>query len=380
VPPTEVRPDERSLRHVRRQRVLAAMAAEGVDVLVMGREGNARYVSGVPRLWTAGSRAFGPGCVLVRESGAVHLLSTWDEGVPEEIPHENLYGISFNAANFLDALQRVEGATSVRTVATDGLTPSAAQLLARAFPSADLVDGEPLLRRVRAVKTPEEIEAVRASVHLAEHALSEAVAALRPGMTARRLTGIFMEAMAAAGVTTPATQDVAWIPSRVHPGRRMGRDEPIEPDDLVAFAAGVVVSGYAGEVGRTHRIGEGEADEAERTLRRAEDALWGRLLGACRPGATATALLDAYDAAGLPPPPVPVARGLGLGFDLPLVTHALPELAAEQRLEEGMVLALTAFVWKEGRGAVYGQEPVLVTPSGPELLSTDPFPEARSET
>ena len=82
-------------------------------MLVVGREGNARYVSGAPRLWTAGSRAFGPGCVLVRATGSVHLLSTWDEGIPDDIPHENLYGISFNAMNFVKALQRIEGAATV---------------------------------------------------------------------------------------------------------------------------------------------------------------------------------------------------------------------------------------------------------------------------
>jgi len=80
----------------------------------------------------------------------------------------------------------------------------------------------------------------------------------------------------------------------------------------------------------------------------------------------------------VPPPPMPVARGLGLGFDLPLVTHTLPHEAADQRAEAGMVLALSAFVWKEGVGALYGQEPVVVTGAGPELLSTAPFRDARS--
>src|SRR5207302_4334759 len=171
--------------------------------------GNARYVSGAPRLWPAGSRAFGPGCVLVRTTGSVDRLSTWDEGVPDDIPHENLYGISFNAMNFLKALQGIEGAAAARTVATDALTPSSAQLLPKAFPSAELIDGEPLLRRARSVKTPEEVDAIRASVGVAEGALGEAVSALAPGVTERQLTGVFMEAMASAGVTTPATQDVA---------------------------------------------------------------------------------------------------------------------------------------------------------------------------
>jgi Xaa-Pro aminopeptidase len=372
---TEVRPDDDALRLARRARVLDGMEEADIDVLVVGREANARYVSGAPRLWTAGSRPFGPGCVLVRATGSVHLLSTWDEGIPDDIPHENLYGISFNALNFLKVLQGIEGAATARTVATDALTPSAAQLLPKAFPSAELIDAEPLLRQARRVKTTGEVDAIRAAVSVAESALGEAVSALAPGVSERRLTGVFMEAMASAGVTTPATQDVAWVTSRRHRWHRASRDASVEPGDLVAFDAGVILGGYVGEVGRTYPVGDVAVD---RELSQLWGELWDRLLAACRLGAPLTDLLDSYDSAGIPAPPMPVARGLGLGFDLPLVTHALPRTAGEQHIEVGMVLALTAYVWKEGVGALYGQEPILVTATGPELLSTNPFRHARS--
>jgi Xaa-Pro aminopeptidase len=361
---TEILPDDTDQRLGRRDRALAEMEKEGVDLLVVGREGNARYVSGAPRLWTAGSRAFGPGCVLVRETGAVHLLSTWDEGIPEEIPHENLYGISFNGASFLKVLQGIEGASTARTVATDALTPSSAQMLPKAFPSAEIVDGEQLMRRARRVKTPEEIDAIRASVRVADIALAATEASLAPGITERELTGVFMEAMASAGVTTPSSQDVAWITSREHPWRRTSRDAPVASGDLVAFDAGVILGGYSGELGRTRAVGDVMLDP---TVLEQWEELWDRLLAACRPGAPLSALLDAYAAVGVPPPPMPVARGLGLGYDLPLVTHALPRTASEEHFETGMVLALTAFVWQEGAGALFGQEPVVVTPTGPEL-------------
>jgi len=372
---TEVLPDDAALRAARRARVLAELEAAGVDVLVVGREGNARYVSGAPRLWTAGSRAFGPGCVLVRATGAVHLLSTWDEGIPDDIPHERLYGITFNTMNFVTVLQGIDGAATARSVATDGLTPSFSRLLPMAFPSAELVDGEPLLRRARRSKTPGEVDAIRASVRVAEGALATAEAALAPGVTERQLTGVFMEAMAASGVTTPAGQDVAWITSRERPWHRASRDVPVAPGDLVAFEAGAISAGYAGELGRTRAV---DGDGHVRALFDRCGELWDRLLDVCRPGAPASDLLDAYDAAGVPAPPMPVARGLGLGFDLPLVTHELPRTAAEQRLEAGMVFALAAYVWEEGVGAVYGQDPVAVTASGPEVLSTKPFRKARS--
>jgi Xaa-Pro aminopeptidase len=363
---TEIVPDDAALRVARRERVLAEMERDGVDVLVVGREGNARYVSGAPRLWTAGSRAFGPGCLLVRSSHAVHLLSTWDEGVPEEIPHDHLYGISFNSMNFLRVLQGIEGAATVARVATDALTPSSAGLLAKAFPSAELVDGEPLLRRARSVKAPAEIDAIRTSVGVAERALDAAAAALAPGVTERELTGVFMEAMASAGVTTPASQDVGWITSRDEPWRRASRDAAVAPGDLVVLEGGVIVGGYAGEIGRTVEVGA----SAHAPLFARSEELLERLLDACRPGAPVSGLLDAYDAAGVAPPPMPVARGLGLGYDLPLVTHVLPRTAAEQRLAAGMTFALAAYVWEERAGGVLRLEPVVVTLDGAQSLST----------
>ena len=196
------------------------------------------------------------------------------------------------------------------------------------------------------------------------------------GVTERQLTGVFMEAMASSGVTTPAHQDVAWITSREDPWHRASRDTPAAPGDLVAFEAGVMLGGYVGELGRTHSVDGDAAIDAE--LARRCDELGDRLLAACRIGAPVSDLLAAYDDAGIPLPPMPVARGLGLGYDLPLVTAALPRTAGEQVIEAGMVLALSAFVWQEGIGAVYAQEPVVVTATGPEPLSSTPFRDARS--
>jgi Xaa-Pro aminopeptidase len=375
---TDVQPDAAQLRAARRDRVLTEMEAAGIDILLTGREANARYIAGVPRLWLAGSRPFGPGCIFVRATGEIHLVTTWDEGVPDDIPHENLHGITFNGKNTLAMLTGIDGAATARTVATDGLMPSTLRLLRTAFPAAELVDGEQMMRSARRIKTPDEVDAIREAVGVAEDALAAATSALTVGVTERQLTAVFMEAMASAGVTTPTTQDVAWITSRTNAWSRSTRDAAVVPGDLVVFDAGVIRNGYVGEIGRTGAV-FGVESVAGPLLRRC-DELWDRLMTACRPGASGTDLLDAYAAANVPAPPVPVARGLGLGNDLPLVSSALPRTAAEQRLEPGMVLALTAYVWQEGVGGVYGQEPLLITDTGPSLLSARPFREARSLT
>lgn len=365
---TEVLPDDRALRLGRRERALAQMEAHDLDVLVLGRQANVRYVAGAPQLWVAGTRPFGPTCVVIRETGAIHLLSTWDEGVPDEIPHENLYGISWNPMNTIANLQGIEALATAKRVGTDALSPSFAQLLPVALPNAELVDGELALRAARRIKTPEEVAALREAIRAAEMALAAAVAELRPGVSEKTLAGVLLEAMTAGGVSTPSTQDVAWVTSRDHPWRRGPADGRVQSGDLVAFSAGVLDGGYTGEVGRTWPVG-GEADGADRLYRR-WDALWARLSAACRPGVPASDLLDAYQPELLPP--MPVARGLGMGFDTPVVSPDLPQTAAAERLESGMVLAVTGYVWEQGVGAVLGREAVLITDDGHEVLTASP--------
>ncbi|BBZ41572.1 M24 family metallopeptidase [Mycobacterium conspicuum] len=367
---TEVLPDERTLRSGRRQRALEQMAAHDLDVLVLGRQANVRYVTGAQQLWVAGTRPFGPTCVLVRETGAIHLLSTWDEGVPEDIPHEQLYGISWNPLNTMANLQRIDGAATARRVGTDALSPVFAQLLPTVFPNAELVDGELAMRAARRIKTDEELAALRESIRVAESALAVAVSELRPGVTEQALAGALLEASAAGGVCTPSNQDVAWVTSREHPWRHANGDGRIQDGDLVAFSAGVLAGGYVGEVGRTWPADKKHGSAA---LYQRWERVWEKLIAACRPGAQAAELLGAYQAAGESAPPMPVARGLGMGFDPPVISKHLPATAAEERLEPGMVLAVTGYVWEQGVGAVFGREAVLITGDGPEVLTSSPF-------
>ncbi|OBH64805.1 Xaa-Pro aminopeptidase [Mycobacterium intracellulare] len=367
---TEVLPDPGALRSGRRERALAQMDEHGLDILVLGRQANIRYVTGAPQLWIAGTRPFGPMCVLVRATGDVYLNSTDDEGVPEEIDHDHLYGLAWNPMTLIDVLKKVDGAESARRVGTDAITPTFAALLPEAFPNADLVDAEPAMRAARRVKTPDEIAAMGAALRVAEHGLASALAELAPGASERTLAGVMMEAMAAGGVSTPATQDAAWVTSREQPWRRAAAHE-IRSGDLVALAAGALADGYVAEVGRTWPAGEAISDEAGELFARS-NALHDRMLAACRPGAPTRDLLAAYEAVGEPIPPMPVAHGLGLGFDPPVVSVALLAAGEHDQLEAGMVLAITGYVWLQGVGAVFRRDTVHITDEGVDVLTGSP--------
>ncbi len=150
-------------------------------------------------------------------------------------------------------------------------------------------------------------------------------------------------------------------------------DASVEAGDLVAFEAGVVADGYSGEVGRTWPVGSNGNAAAVENLYRRWDRLWQRLLDACRPGATASDLLEAYRSAGEPLPVRPIAHGLGLGFDDPVVARDLPQTASKESLDPGVVLVLNARVDDDTVGSVTSHEPILITADGPELLSCSPY-------
>lgn len=363
----EIEADGRALRYSRRERALAQMQIHDLDILVLGRQANVRYISGAPQLWVVGTRPFGPICEFVRATGEIHLNSTWDEGIPEEIPHENLYGFAWNPMTLVGILRNIKGADTARRVGTDALTPMFAKLLPMAFPKAELIDAEQAMQAARRVKTPEEVQALRRALVVAEEGLAAGVAALDSGVTVRSLAGAVLEAEAAGGVSTPATQDAAWVTSKEHPWRRADGEGLVREGDLVALSAGVLADGYVAEVARTLYVGE--PTDAVRALYRRRDDLWDRLLQACRPGVTTSGLLDAYQQSGERLPAMPVAHGLGLGFDPPVVSPTLRATAEADILEEGMVLAVTAYVWEQGVGAVFTRDAVLITADGAEILS-----------
>jgi Xaa-Pro aminopeptidase len=138
----------------------------------------------------------------------------------------------------------------------------------------------------------------------------------------------------------------------------------------VVLSAGVLAGGYVAEVARTLYVGEPSIAVSE--LYRRRDALWDSLMEACRPGMATSALLDAYARVGEQLPVMPVAHGLGLGFDPPVVAPQLRSTADAERLEPGMVLAVTAHVWEESVGSVITRDAVLITADGCEVLTSSP--------
>jgi Xaa-Pro aminopeptidase len=215
-------------------RVLDAMQRHDIDVLLLGREPNARFVTGAARLYLASERAFAPGCVVVRATESVHLLSVGDVGIPRDLPSEHLYSISWNPATLMGEIAAIPGVADARRVGVDGLTPLFEQLIDGYLGAPELVDGERILRATRRVKTDAEVDAIRAAVAVAHPVMAAALAAARANASDATIVAIAMETMAYEHVTTAAFEPVVT---------RAG--------DVTAIDIGVLREGWEGGLART---------------------------------------------------------------------------------------------------------------------------------
>jgi Xaa-Pro dipeptidase len=361
------RVDFTRLRQQRRRRVFEAAEEAGLDALVLGRPGNVRYATGARQLWRSGANPFAPICIVIPKTGRIHLLSTWDDGIPPEIGHDDLYGMFWNPAHLIAAIAGIPGLAEAHRVGTDALTPFFGQVLAGIVPNYELIDASGLLAGLRAHKTADELACIQTAVTLAEAGLAALEEALAPGLSERDLLGVYVETVAALGAPTPPSESVVFGTPRTGPVhyRYLAGDRVVSRGELVVLSPGALYAGYEGGVGRTRTVGGttsvGAAALTDRG-RRANDAL----IAACQPGNTGADLYRAWESTGERPAEIALAYGMGLGTETPMIGFGR---SAGVTLHEGAVLSVQAWVSEEGVGGFLERELLRVGAHGPEILT-----------
>ena len=303
----------------RRDRVLSAMAESGIDVLVLGRQDNTGYVCGMRRLWTAGTRPFGAGCIVVGSTGRVHALSSWDAGIEAPMSFEDLYPLTWNPRIMASSMGGIDGLAEAGRLGVDEFTPSFWRAAASFAPEAEVVAADDLMARVRRHKLAGEIEAIARACAAAWVGVKAALDAPEHSDPAAAA----IEALAGRGVTVPS--------SGVRAERR---------GDELAIDVGVICDLYEGGAGGLFLDGQRAGSAA--------------LIDACHVGAShadvaAAASTDDW-----------LVRGLGMGFERPVVNR---QLGLAETLEAGTVLSVAD---GDRRDVVH------VTADGPTVLSEQP--------
>jgi Xaa-Pro aminopeptidase len=240
-----------------------------------------------------------------------------------------------------------------------GLEPTAALYHAARLRAALGGPAPPLsavVERLRAIKSPAEIACLRQAAARTRARMERVPALLEAGMTELELARAFGPgAMVQFGPTTSRPNEVA------------GERELREGDPIV-IDAGDRVEGYRSDLTRTFCFGRPSRRllEVHRVVRAAEDAA----LAAARPGAPAAevdlAARRVIDAAGFGAFFTHRGgHGIGLDFhELPLCVGGGPDV-----LEPGNALTAEPGIYLPGEFGVRLEDDILVTASGPELLS-----------
>jgi Xaa-Pro aminopeptidase len=125
--------------------------------------------------------------------------------------------------------------------------------LKKALPECEFMPGANLFLMIRLVKTPEELDRLRAAAQVNEDAISEVFANLRPGMSENDVAAIWRENVARPGAM--------WHWFHFNSGPRSAfifppTDRKLERGDLFMFDAGLFFKNYNADTGSCGSIGE----------------------------------------------------------------------------------------------------------------------------
>ncbi len=351
-------------RAERMEALLARLHRENLDALAVSHPANIRYLTGF-----SGTS----GLLLVAERGAVFLTDfRYETQAREEIG--DLARVVIDGTGVWERLVRLVPECGVRAVGYEAHVLSVREadrfaddkLPCRFSPTCELVEA------LRAVKAPEEVEAIRAAGALAGDALAETVRQVRAGQTEQEVAALLEGALRRGGTEGyPFPTIVASGPRAALPHARTGA-RVIAPGDFLLLDFGAVVDGYVSDVSRTFVVGAQPTARQQEAFALVECAQRAALAGvrAGLSGRQADALArDVMEAAGQG-----AAFGHSLGHGIGLEVHEAPRLArtADQVLPAGAVVTIEPGVYYSGWGGVRLEDDVVLTDGVASLLTQFP--------
>lgn len=259
------------------------------------------------------------------------------------------------------------GAGSRLGVEKDHLSLAAWERLRFLTGAVEAVDVGPHIRRLRARKTPEEVERLQRAARITDRVAELVLNHLSAGRTEQEVAVSIELALAELGAEPAFDSLVQSGPNSALPHLRpTGRR--LQPGDLVLLDFGGALEGYRADLTRMAVLGEPDPRQREmhRLVLEAHDAA----LAVVRAGAT-TGEVDAAARS------VIGAAGLGdrflhrVGHGLGLEAHEEPSLepGGTTVLEEGMVVTVEPGVYIPSWGGIRIEDDVVVEAGGARLLT-----------
>jgi Xaa-Pro aminopeptidase len=389
-------PDMARMRRETGQKLRAAMASQGVDVLVLIGNSKVSYATGVS--WPLGDSGLAhvdrPVAVVLADEQEPHLFMPFRDGavLGAELAaghrHDPVY-LEYDEGAELFAAQLAELVPPGAVIAVDELTGAMRRIQHRLFPGG-LVDAGRIVSAAKATKTADELACMRRALRITEEAIADVERAVAPGVRQVDLSGRFVRRAFELGATANVL-DPIW---QVMPASRaegvwtihgdlalplLTTERELVRGDVLWVDVSVSWGGYCSDFGRTWVVGQDPSPRQRAQFRR-----WTEIVDAVhsvtRAGATAADLTKAAIEAhgdGTRPWVKHFYLGHGLGVDaaeMPFVGTDLGDQFDQNLvLEAGNILVLEPIVWEDGTGGYRAEEVMLITDDGYTMLSDYPF-------
>ena len=364
----------------RREKLGAAMAAAGLDGLVVSTPENIFYLTGLDH-----QGFFALHLLIVTAAGEMTLIVRAMERVTveDQVSGARFVGYADNedpARVACTALQDSDLARGRIGVEKHSLffPPRAYEALLAGTPEATWLDASRLIDELRMIKSPLEIAYTRQAAAVTDAMLQAAIATAAPGVNEREVAAEIHRAMILAGGDTPGFGPFIRPTPRLGQEHTTWQDRKLVAGEALLLELSGCVSRYHAPAGRFLFIGRRPAGarEIEQVCLEAFD----RVVEAIVPGVTAAEVYRAWqsrvDEAGLshyrrhhcgyvvglgfPPSWTGGSMVMGLRHDSNLV------------LRPGMVFHLLSWLMGSGRGDYFVSNTAVLTDAGYEVLTKTP--------
>lgn len=358
-------------------RLQASMADQGIDALLLTTPADIFYVTGfLTRFWESPAR---PWFIIVPETGApiavipaigadlmgqtwINDIRIWDAPDPADD------GISLLTETLANKVAPTGAIAVPMGLETHLRMPIGDYLrLVEALAPRRFIDGTRAIQRTREIKSPTEIEKIRAICEIAATAFAQVGDIADIGRPFSAVFRDFQALLLHAGADWVSYLAGAAGPDGYTDVISPATDRPLQPGDVLMLDTGAVKDGYVCDFDRNFFLGR-----PSDAVRRAQEALWlttEETLATLRPGMLACdahrLLSDGLAKRGA------IASGGRLGHGLGLNLTEWPSFTPKDttELRAGMVLTLEPSAIVDGARFLVHEENIVLRDDGPELLS-----------
>ena len=371
----------------RADRARQMMREQEIDALLISQAQNLIYLTGYrTNLFVSNFRPFL--AVLPLEGDPVLLLPFLELGVGQEvswIADQRAWGPNMDT-DFTRDMYAVDALESARKVLQEkkldkgrigielgmgqriGMSVQQYEQLRGALPGATWKDASPLLWKVRAKKSPKEVEYLRKASQITDKGYEAAVKAAHAGITERELQAVMGETFMREGSDYNGFIIVNSGKQRYKMMNPYAIDRKLEKGDMCIFDFGAVYNGYWSDLTRGFFVGEASPRQREfYEISREATAL---TAAAVKPGVTGESV-DAVAEKFIADKGYRRYMFHRTGHSIGVEVHEIPSIGAGEKtvLEPGMCFAIEPGIYDFNVGSFRVEDIVTVTEKGFEYLS-----------